>query len=668
MAQPYLIRGAGGATHPRLEIRDLHKNHPEQFTLFILGWAKIRDRNHSPLAAQFVQQAGIHGLPYERWPGDPAQESELAETKVKRWHGYCNHESVLFPTWHRPSLMLLEQSICETTSDIAKSLTQNYPDEATKWQEAAKAVRFPYWDWTDPSTGVEGFPRIFTRSNLHLTVPGPNNPTMTHPNILAFYSFNLPLPPGFDDRKPEVPDPTTAYFSQWDRTYRWPAPVREDPRENLERINQLLTGTNPDHDTKKWGWRDLTSKIALLFGFRGDIEEKLYANTWDEFSNTTFQSAKRGPDKKPLPPYQGSLESPHNLVHLLLGGSGNMGDNDYASFDPIFFLHHANIDRILAFWEHVYPNYYIGENGYLDPITGDKRIDFTQPGGSASQPEDYPVVKGSTALAPFRKEVKEYWTSATVRSLDNKYYTYPPILDPTGDNNVVLGETVTPEKRELQRAVLQKHFQHDPVQIPARYESKVDPFEGIGKTKPAPGYEKVHNYRQFIITVQLPPYAHGGSYSLDVFYGKEHIGSAVVLGRSEDTKCQACQGRRAAGNLSYSVIVVPHTIVLDAIEQDSKADRAVPDKVKSALRAEIVLAGGQKVGYTSETAPARNAELPEEKQPKLWLHSVALQARQDPSRSHDPNVPGKVSPITPYEPYDWTEHGSLAGHWASSAL
>lgn len=37
----------------------------------------------------------------------------------------------------------------------------------------------------------------------------------------------------------------------------------------------------------------------------------------------------------------------------------------HSDFDPIFYLHHCNVDRIIAFWEHIYPKYYMGDDGYL---------------------------------------------------------------------------------------------------------------------------------------------------------------------------------------------------------------------------------------------------------------------------------------------------------------
>ena len=55
----------------------------------------------------------------------------------------------------------------------------------------------------------------------------------------------------------------------------------------------------------------------------------------------------------------GNLESnPHNQVHGAVGGSlpngtyGLMSDPGIAALDPIFYLHHCNIDRMWAVWNH----------------------------------------------------------------------------------------------------------------------------------------------------------------------------------------------------------------------------------------------------------------------------------------------------------------------------
>ncbi len=66
------------------------------------------------------------------------------------------------------------------------------------------------------------------------------------------------------------------------------------------------------------------------------------------------------------PTANGELErNPHNLVHIMIGGvSGNTGfmsDPDYAALDPIFWLHHCNIDRLWEAWLSVSSN--TQENG-----------------------------------------------------------------------------------------------------------------------------------------------------------------------------------------------------------------------------------------------------------------------------------------------------------------
>ena len=45
---------------------------------------------------------GIHGLPYKQWDGAGNTTGASGAT------GYCNHGTVLFPTWHRPYVALYE--------------------------------------------------------------------------------------------------------------------------------------------------------------------------------------------------------------------------------------------------------------------------------------------------------------------------------------------------------------------------------------------------------------------------------------------------------------------------------------------------------------------------------------------------------------------------------
>lgn len=59
-------------------------------------------------------------------------------------------------------------------------------------------------------------------------------------------------------------------------------------------------------------------------------------------------------------PQNGALESiPHNVLHVRIGGNGGwMSDPNTAAFDPIFWVHHCNIDRLWEEWLAANPNHF----------------------------------------------------------------------------------------------------------------------------------------------------------------------------------------------------------------------------------------------------------------------------------------------------------------------
>jgi len=61
----------------------------------------------------------------------------------------------------------------------------------------------------------------------------------------------------------------------------------------------------------------------------------------------------------------------HNNVHMWVGG--NMTDMQYSPQDPLFWLHHANVDRIWDLWQwntnYTYPPTTSGADATMDPWT-----------------------------------------------------------------------------------------------------------------------------------------------------------------------------------------------------------------------------------------------------------------------------------------------------------
>jgi tyrosinase len=54
----------------------------------------------------------------------------------------------------------------------------------------------------------------------------------------------------------------------------------------------------------------------------------------------------------------GNLETLHNNIHADFT-PGHMTPPAVAAFDPIFWLHHANVDRQLALHQALYPDTYV---------------------------------------------------------------------------------------------------------------------------------------------------------------------------------------------------------------------------------------------------------------------------------------------------------------------
>ncbi len=117
---------------------------------------------------------------------------------------------------------------------------------------------------------------------------------------------------------------------------------------------------------------DLRREIAFMFG-QFDLSERAVspAQAFDErlFFGATDDDGFAGGFSDDNPDTQGLVENrPHNSIHFAVGGvivtggappdpapaaqaNGLMGNVPTAAFDPIFWVHHANIDRLWAVWD-----------------------------------------------------------------------------------------------------------------------------------------------------------------------------------------------------------------------------------------------------------------------------------------------------------------------------
>ena len=96
------------------------------------------------------------------------------------------------------------------------------------------------------------------------------------------------------------------------------------------------------------------------------LNDTLYATNYERFSSN--------PSKNPLGIIVNyvPLESPHNSLHDIIGGeSGNMSSINISAFDPIFWLHHCNMDR------HYYSWTYMKTDHFKNPLYPELMTDDT---------------------------------------------------------------------------------------------------------------------------------------------------------------------------------------------------------------------------------------------------------------------------------------------------
>ncbi|WP_232443686.1 tyrosinase family protein [Burkholderia ubonensis] len=175
---------------------------------------------------------------------------------------------------------------------------------------------------------------------------------------------------------------------------------------------------------------------------KAQYEACLNAPNYTVFSNTT--SAAQWNENLP----QGAthivpLESPHNHIHLAVGGydvptgpnagddspirgaNGDMGENDTAGLDPIFYFHHCFVDRVFWLWQKRH-----GFTQHLDVIAeypGTNSVDAQGP-TPGTVPNSWLTLE--SPLDPFKKgkngKQRAYTSLDCINIEEQLGYTYGP--------------------------------------------------------------------------------------------------------------------------------------------------------------------------------------------------------------------------------------------------
>nr|BAF74396.1 tyrosinase [Pholiota nameko] len=353
-----VITGVSGTVANRLEINDFVKN-DKFFSLYIQALQVMSSVPPQENVRSFFQIGGIHGLPYTPWDGITGDQPFDPNTQ---WGGYCTHGSVLFPTWHRPYVLLYEQILHKHVQDIAATYTTS--DKAA-WVQAAANLRQPYWDWA-----ANAVPPDQVIASKKVTITGSNGHKVEVDNPLYHYKFH-PIDSSF-------PRP----YSEWPTTLRQPNSSRPNATDNVAKLRNVLRASQ----------ENITSNTYSML---------TRVHTWKAFSNHTVGDGGSTSN---------SLEAIHDGIHVDVGGGGHMADPAVAAFDPIFFLHHCNVDRLLSLWAAINPGVWVSPGDSED--------------GTFILPPEAPV-DVSTPLTPFSNTETTFWASGGITDTTKLGYTYP---------------------------------------------------------------------------------------------------------------------------------------------------------------------------------------------------------------------------------------------------
>jgi tyrosinase len=323
---------AHGAVRIRRSIQELQddyqKGKKKPLEDLMRAWKGIKELPADD-PRSFFMLGGFHGEPFRG----------AGWANSTYWGGYCNHGNVLFPTWHRVYLFKLEKAL------------QSIP--------GCEDVMLPFWDECSDDSVKNGIPWALTQKDFVLD-------GVTIANPLRSFVFTK----GVTDNLSPIPDADYSKPKGYE-TIRYPLSgligtdadraatalhnaQYPDYGQNVKLLNQNIVN---------WlGTQVIVNGAPIPTLVKAQYLECLNAPNYTVFSNYT-SSTQWNEDLDSAATPVTSLESPHDSIHLAVGGfdlpsqfdvdaiegaNGDMGENDTAAFDPIFYFHHCFVDY--AFW------------------------------------------------------------------------------------------------------------------------------------------------------------------------------------------------------------------------------------------------------------------------------------------------------------------------------
>jgi tyrosinase len=187
-----------------------------------------------------------------------------------------------------------------------------------EYQAAALTLRQPYWDWAI----------------------NPSLPDVTTSPVISVQT---------SDGYTQLTNPLYAYHFQGSNAFE----NGFEPTQDLSNFTSTIRCW--DENTESSDMNEANSNLQAQASHQLTNLYNLFTATtrYSEFS-TMYQST--GTDAG------NNIEQIHGSIHDSVGcnpTTGHMANIPYAAFDPVFMLHHTNIDRMFAMWQVLNPTQFV---------------------------------------------------------------------------------------------------------------------------------------------------------------------------------------------------------------------------------------------------------------------------------------------------------------------
>jgi tyrosinase len=197
----------------------------------------------------------------------------------------------------------------------AQVIAHTYPTALQdEYISAATTLRVPYWDWVEHPYLLDAA----SQPSVTITTPD-GEATLSNP-LYAYVFLDTPEDEGI---------PLGYVLANMTETVRWWS--ADTQQSNQTAANATLQANAPN------------IKSAVYQMLTTPTDYSAFSCVMNQAADQDFSN----------------IENIHNGIHSFVGGNGHMSYPELSAFDPIFFLHHANVDRLFAMWQVLNPDNYV---------------------------------------------------------------------------------------------------------------------------------------------------------------------------------------------------------------------------------------------------------------------------------------------------------------------